>query len=157
MFAELLTHPDRAWPPSGETPDWSALSVAPSPGTPYGRCILHASSAGEVLLLQWASGVPTAPHDHGGASGWVRVLQGHLEEQRYARQGQSLRALGWRGVSLGNVSQIGAQDIHAMRAVGPALSLHVYQPLPPRGMRLFPAQGSAVQVGPGCGAWWPAC
>lgn len=137
--------------------DWSGQSVAPRPGAPYGRRILHASAAGEVLLLQWAPGIPTAPHDHGGAQGWVRVLEGALEEQRYRSQGGRLLGQGWAPLAAGARSRVGAEDIHAMRALGPALSLHVYQPMARRGMRLFPEQGPAVELGAGCGAWWPLC
>lgn len=156
MFAALLKQSEPSWPWQ-EAVDWSAQSVAPALGAPYGRRVLHASAAGEVLLLQWAPGLCTAPHDHGGASGWVRVLRGQLEEQRYERQGQSLLAQGWRAVCAGEISRIGVQDIHAMRAIGPTLSLHVYQPMAQRGMRLFPELGPALVVGPGCGAWWPTC
>lgn len=159
MFAALLNESEPSWPLKGEV-DWSAESVAPSPGAPYGRRTLYASTAGEVLLLQWAPGIATAPHDHGGASGWVRVLVGRLEEQRYVRGGERLTPSGWRARELGSLSRVGPSDIHAMRQPAqdrsPALSLHVYRPLPPRGMRLFREDGPALEVGPGCGAWWPA-
>ncbi|MFT5584336.1 MAG: putative metal-dependent enzyme (double-stranded beta helix superfamily) [Cognaticolwellia sp.] len=118
MFAQLLTDPEPSWPFSEKEPDWSVDSVAPRAGTPYGRRILHTSSAGEVLLLQWAAGIATAPHDHGGARGWVRVLQGRIEEQRYSQRGQGLHPHGWRLLAAGDVS---------------------------------------VELGAGCGAWWPEC
>ena len=160
MFAALLNQSEPSWPLRGEV-DWSAESVAPKPGAPYGRRTLFASNAGEVLLLQWAPGLATAPHDHGGASGWVRVLVGRLEEQRYLWRDGRLTPGGWFARATGSLSCVGPSDIHAMRQPAldlvPTLSLHVYQPLPPRGMRLYPEHGTALEVGPGCGAWWPAC
>lgn len=156
MFAALLDPVEPIWPPL-EGQDWWSLAQAPAAGTPYGRRILHAGPTGEVLLLSWAPGVATAPHDHGGAGGWVRVVAGALEEQRYHRAPEGLRALGWRGLGRGQTSALRPQDVHAMRAAGPTLSLHLYRPMADRGMRLFAEDGRSTQVGAGCGAWWPLC
>lgn len=156
MFAALLDPVEPTWP-SLEGEDWWSLAQAPAAGTPYGRRILHAGPAGEVLLLSWAEGLATAPHDHGGAGGWVRVLHGVLEEQRYQPLAGGLAAGGWRRLETGDISALHPQDVHAMRAVGPTLSLHLYRPLAGRGMRLFGPKGQVLQVGAGCGAWWPRC
>ena len=51
------------------------LSAA-EPGCPYGRHVLLATPAIEVMIATWARDRLCIPHDHGGSVGGVKVLQG---------------------------------------------------------------------------------
>ncbi|HKY63365.1 MAG TPA: cysteine dioxygenase family protein, partial [bacterium] len=53
----------------------------------YNRRVLHREGEGpdsfEILLLSWKDGQGTVPHDHGGSSGFDRILQGQATEVSY--------------------------------------------------------------------------
>lgn len=147
MWSALLHDPDPTLPAL----DWQALATPPAPGEPYGRRILHAEPAGEWLLMCWAPGIPTVPHDHGGAEGRIWVLQGRLLEHHLST---SLAVTAQRSAGAGEVMTVQTDTIHRVTAAPHTLSLHCYKPLAQRGMRAFTEQG-VVLLPAGHGAWLP--
>ena len=51
------------------------------PTRPYGRNSLFANDHLEVMVATWTRGTPCLPHDHGGAHGAVRILQGQANHR----------------------------------------------------------------------------
>ena len=93
----------------------------------------------EVWLIAWAPGQGTKPHDHGGASGALTVLDGTLTETY--RDGD--RAAQRHAVGAGQGSEFGPRRVHTVVNAGPvnATSVQAYSPplLPMRGAALdFP-------------------
>lgn len=145
------------------------LTLAPSAPTcrseksqvfPYARKVLFQESTGEVMLATWAPDAACAVHDHGGAGGAVIVLAGQIEETPYTwgdmRDGQ-------RGLVAGapRLHRTGAQVLvprsgaHAMRAVGDAVTLHLYAPAP-GALRVHDLENrQSLVLAEGHGAWLP--
>ncbi|MFJ1648830.1 cysteine dioxygenase [Streptomyces sp. NPDC088258] len=75
----------------------------------------------EVWLLSWVPGQSTDPHDHGGSSGVLTVLEGRLTER--SRHGDRVLAPGaQRVLAPGHAHEV-VND-----ALEPAVSLHIYYP-----------------------------
>ncbi len=88
-------------------------------GRAYTKTVLLDGPGGEISLVRWRDGIWSAPHDHGGAAGRVTVLAGRMAERRYAWDaGGALAPAGERVYALGEVLEVGARDVHAMRAEG---------------------------------------
>jgi hypothetical protein len=143
----------------------SALEVAAKENAvvperlPYRRKCLWSEAGREVLLMFWASHVPSAIHDHGGGHGKVLVVQGELLEERWGEEShlrhaaQPLRYHHCAGSSL----EVGPKTFHRMVSVGrlPARSLHVYHGVN-RGMRLPDPSKRRTWLAPmNHGAWLP--
>ncbi|MDF1837436.1 MAG: cysteine dioxygenase family protein [Planctomycetota bacterium] len=54
----------------------------------YTRNLVYSSQTFEVIVLCWPPGSSSPVHDHCQQLGWVRVLEGSLEEVRYSSAGQ---------------------------------------------------------------------
>jgi predicted metal-dependent enzyme (double-stranded beta helix superfamily) len=103
----------------------------------YNRRVLHREGEGpssfEILLLSWKDGQGTVPHDHGGSSGFDRILQGQATEVNYSLGSEGSLARGPARVwSEGEVAPVDPTDIHTVtnRQGGgrPLVTLHVYRP-----------------------------
>lgn len=61
-------------------PMLSAVAQLPNDGEPYSRSILRVDDEVEIMLARWRSGHGCAPHDHGGAGGFVIPVEGAFVE-----------------------------------------------------------------------------
>jgi ubiquinone/menaquinone biosynthesis C-methylase UbiE len=127
----------------------------PGGGEPYSRTILRADDEVEIMLARWRPRQRCAPHDHGGAGGFVIPVQGTFQERRFDWAGSDLivteRAIRPEGVPIA----ITSDDIHDMAASGCGLSLHFYSP-PASSMRVFDLdRAEALDLVGDYGAWIP--
>jgi len=136
-----------------------ALGLAPavSEGRPYGRRELYSHHAeGEVMLARWRPGASSAPHDHGGARGFVTVVEGTFEERVYPRVGRGLGldpvqdARTW---APGDGVAVAERVVHTMTCLDGGLTLHVYAG-PPGPFRVYDVAGGVTYLASG-GAWLP--
>jgi ubiquinone/menaquinone biosynthesis C-methylase UbiE len=107
------------------------------------------------MLARWRPGHDCAPHDHGGAGGFVIPVEGTFVERRFSWDGPELvvaeRANRPQGVPI----RIASEDIHDMTAGARGLTLHFYSP-PASGMRVFDLQRAEVlELVGNYGAWIP--
>ena len=49
----------------------------------YTRNLVHRNSVYELMVICWGIGHHTPIHDHNGQEGWIRVMQGEVEESLY--------------------------------------------------------------------------
>lgn len=126
------------------------------PGTPYSRQKIYESDDLEVMLANWEPDFRCAPHDHGGASGFVALLRGSFEERRFAWAGARLAVTEEAHRPEGGWIGFGPEVIHDMVAPLGGLTLHAYSP-PPQRMNVFDLEREEVLdlVG-NFGAWIPA-
>jgi hypothetical protein len=54
----------------------AAVAQLPNDGEPYSRSILRVDDEVEIMLARWRPGHGCAPHDHGGAGGFVIPVKG---------------------------------------------------------------------------------
>lgn len=132
---------------------------AADPGRPYGRRVLAAGPAFEIMLATWTRGAPCAPHDHGGSCGFVRVLSGEALHTLYAVGSGRLRPMRRDRITAGTVMRCGPDLVHAMVDAGaadPLVTLHVYYgPIP--SMAVYDLAGNRTLLVSGeSGAWLPA-
>lgn len=115
---------------------------------PYRRYVLYSKGRGrlkdaggagkidcEVMLARWKSGEECWPHDHGGSSGVVFILQGEARINEYIFSGGELRydpSVTEKHLKTGDYGLVDKTTIHSMRSVGheELVSLHVYLPEP---------------------------
>jgi cysteine dioxygenase len=135
------------------------LSVAKTDTSkPYGRRVLFQNDDLEVMIASWTRGVPCAPHDHGGSSGAVRVLQGRSRHWVWALVDGVLRVLKEEVVTAGGVMVCGADMVHSMGdddANMPLVTLHMYTKSVDH-MVVYDLDALETLVVEGsCGAWVP--
>ena len=53
----------------------------------YARRLVHRCEWFDVMVLSWMPGQVTPVHNHSGQLGWVRLVRGVIEEQRFAYPG----------------------------------------------------------------------
>jgi Cysteine dioxygenase type I len=132
-----------------------AASAAPGPGEPYGRTPLLRDAAGEVLVVRWRENAFCAPHDHGAATGFVRLLRGSFVERSWEWRRGELVVVGEARYEAPCTLTIAAGGIHDMKATGSGLGVHFYLPAI-TGMRVFDrARRETLVVHDDCGAWIP--
>ena len=136
-------------------PMLSLAAPLPGGGEPYSRTILRADDEVEIMLARWRPRHRCAPHDHGGAGGFVIPVQGTFQERRFDWAGSDLmvteRAIRPEGIPI----PISSDDIHDMAASGCGLSLHFYSP-PATSMRVFDVdRAEALDLVGDYGAWIP--
>src|SRR5262249_34328298 len=68
----------------------AAVAQLPADGEPYSRSILRVDDEVEVMLARWRPGHGCAPHDHGGAAGFVIPVEGTFQERRFGWDGPEL-------------------------------------------------------------------
>ena len=78
---ELLARVAQAGPTLAE------VAKLPNEGEPYSRSILRADDEVEIMLARWRPGHGCAPHDHGGAGGFVIPIEGTFVERRFGWDG----------------------------------------------------------------------
>jgi len=135
------------------------LSVAKTDTSkPYGRRVLFQNDDLEVMIASWTRGVPCAPHDHGGSSGAVRVLQGRSRHLVWALADGVLKVVKEEVVSAGGVMVCGADMVHSMGdddANEPLVTLHMYTKSVDH-MVVYDLDALETLVVEGsCGAWVP--
>jgi predicted metal-dependent enzyme (double-stranded beta helix superfamily) len=129
---------------------------APPPGEPYARHMLLAHPLAEVMLARWAPGRRCAPHDHGGAAGFVFTLEGRFVETRYAWRDGVLAPVEATAMEAGAHRAIDVDTVHDQRSVGPGRTLHVYFPTV-AAMRVYDVSARrTLTLHEGHGAWMPA-
>jgi ubiquinone/menaquinone biosynthesis C-methylase UbiE len=146
---ELLARIEQA------TPLLSDLAGPPNDGEPYSRAVLRVDDNVEIMLARWRPGHGCAPHDHGGAGGFVIPLEGTFVERRFSWDGPQLvvaeHAVRPKGVPI----RIASEDIHDMTAGPQGLTLHLYSP-PASSMRVFDLErAEALELVGNYGAWIP--
>lgn len=90
------------------------MATEPNAGEPYSRTILRVDDEVEIMLARWRPGERCAPHDHGGAGGFVIVLQGRFEERRFGWHGPRLLVTSAAEHPAGTVTRITSDVIHDM-------------------------------------------
>ncbi|MFV8245286.1 methyltransferase domain-containing protein [Mycolicibacterium peregrinum] len=133
----------------------AAMAVVPNDGEPYSRTILRVDDEVEIMLARWRPGQRCAPHDHGGAGGFVIVLQGRFEERRFDWDGPRLSVISSTEHHTGAVTSITSDVIHDMAGLDDGLTLHFYSP-PAASMRVFDLDRSEMlKLVGNYGAWIP--
>ena len=136
-------------------PRIDGIALKAVPGTPYSRQKIYEDPELEVMIANWEPDFRCAPHDHGGASGFVALLRGDFNERRFAWDGPSLAVTGEADRSEGGWIGFGPEVIHDMVAPLGGLTLHAYAP-PPQRMNVYDLEREEVLdlVG-NFGAWIP--
>lgn len=133
----------------------AAMAAVPNDGEPYSRTILRVDDEVEIMLARWRPGQRCAPHDHGGAGGFVIVLQGRFEERRFDWDGPRLSVISSTEHHTGAVTSITSDVIHDMAGLDDGLTLHFYSP-PAASMRVFDLDRSEMlKLVGNYGAWIP--
>ncbi len=70
-------------------PALDAVAQLPADGEPYSRTILRVDDQVEIMLARWRPGHGCAPHDHGGAGGFVIPVEGTSKSGGSAGTAQS--------------------------------------------------------------------
>lgn len=147
---ELLAQVARA------KPALATMASEPNDGEPYSRTILRVDDEVEIMLARWRPGRRCAPHDHGGAGGFVIVLEGRFEERRFDWDGPRLAVTSSAEHPAGAVTRITSDVIHDMTGLDGGLTLHLYSP-PATSMRVFDLDTSEMlELVGNYGAWIPA-
>ena len=81
-----------------------------------------------IMLARWRPGDRCAPHDHGGAGGFVIVLDGEFDERRFAWDSAQLIVAENATRCTGTAMSITSDVIHDMGAADGGLTLHLYSP-----------------------------
>ncbi|OBG49393.1 hypothetical protein A5669_29705 [Mycolicibacterium fortuitum] len=135
-------------------PELATMAADPNDGEPYSRTILRVDEV-EIMLARWRPGQRCAPHDHGGAGGFVIVLQGGFEERRFDWDGPRLTVTTSTEHHTGEVTSITSDVIHDMAGLDGGLTLHFYSP-PATSMRVFDLDRSEMlELVGNYGAWIP--
>ncbi|WP_405821017.1 cysteine dioxygenase family protein [Streptomyces sp. NBC_01390] len=126
---------------AGDRSQWEHLVQYDATSRWYHR--LRTGPGYEVWLLSWVPGQGSGPHDHGGSSGVLTVLDGQLTE-RTERGTRALRAGAQRAFAPGYVHEVVNDTLE------PAVSLHVYFPglteMPMHAARCAPATAEAAEA-----------
>ncbi len=127
----------------------------PNDGEPYSRSILRVDDEVEIMLARWRPGHAAAPHDHGGAGGFVIPVEGSFVERRFSWDGPQLVVTEHATRPEGIPIRITSDDIHDMTAGARGLTLHFYSP-PASSMRVFDLErAEALELVGNYGAWIP--
>jgi len=130
----------------------------PDPAHPYGRKVLLGGDGIEVMVATWTRGVPCVPHDHGGALGAVKILQGRARHRIWKVEDGALRLVREHVAEAGELLACGADLIHSMGDDGadaPLMTLHMYTPTIDF-MVVYDQHAERTLVVDGdCGAWLP--
>jgi len=146
---ELLARVAQAGPTLAEE------AKLPNEGEPYSRSILRADDEVEIMLARWRPGHGCAPHDHGGAGGFVIPIEGTFVERRFGWDGPRLVVAEHATRPEGVPIRIAPEDIHDMTAGARGLTLHFYSP-PASSMRVFDLERAEVlELVGNYGAWIP--
>lgn len=139
----------------GLLPAIDRVALKAVPGTPYSRQKIYESDELEVMIANWEPDFRCAPHDHGGASGFVALLRGSFDERRFAWDGPNLAVTEQTDRAEGGWLAFGPEVIHDMVAPLGGLTLHAYSP-PPQRMNVYDLDREEVLdlVG-NFGAWIP--
>ncbi|MCA9706533.1 MAG: cysteine dioxygenase family protein [Myxococcales bacterium] len=142
---------------AGSAADWTARARF-APHEPYGRQVVLAQGAVEVMLAGWSRAHPCAPHDHGSGLGAVRVLQGQAQHRAFsARDGRLVPGPAER-LEAGAFVRCPRGLVHQMEDAGgprPLVTLHLYAYVgggAPMVVYDLP-RGRTQWLAPDCGAW----
>lgn len=130
----------------------------PDPARPYGRQVLLGGHGVEVMVATWTRGLTCAPHDHGGALGAVRVLQGRARHRIWRVEGGALRLVKEHVAGPGELLACGADMVHSMGDDGgdaPLMTLHLYTPTIDFMVVYDQPSDRTLVVDGDCGAWVP--
>eukprot|EP00929_Paragymnodinium_shiwhaense_P102044 TRINITY_DN6524_c0_g1_i1.p1 TRINITY_DN6524_c0_g1~~TRINITY_DN6524_c0_g1_i1.p1 ORF type:complete len:686 (-),score=131.63 TRINITY_DN6524_c0_g1_i1:232-2289(-) len=127
----------------------------------FTRVLLHHDQQYMLVLACWEPGQFSEPHDHGGSSNWISVLEGKLEEQVFdqpkLRSTDAVSTLGelilTRSSELPeeSVTYVGPSTIHSClnSADSRTYTLHLYAP-PYLQARAFGEGGEVINVDIAC-------
>jgi len=128
------------------------------PTRPYGRNSLFANDHLEVMVATWTRGTPCLPHDHGGAHGAVRVLQGQANHRVWRIRNGALEEALAEQASPGDVLACGPHLVHSMSDSGAEdtlMTLHLYTAAIEHMVVYDVDAGDTCVVEGNCGAWIP--
>ena len=129
-----------------------------APGHPYGRRVLLATDAIELMIATWARDQLCIPHDHGGSVGGVKVLQGRARHRAWRVDDGVLSPGRESTVEAGSILRCGTELIHSMgdgAAAQPLVTLHLYAASIDHMVGYdLPADRTLILAG-SCGAWVP--
>ena len=92
------------------------------------NCIAH-SDEFELILLCWMPGQETKIHDHDDKSCWVKMISGHIQEDTFHLEGETLRETGKHILNEGDVTFANNRlFLHRLKNTSKerTLSLHLY-------------------------------
>lgn len=138
------------------TAEQRAALALPDPNHAYGRRVLLAADRLEAMVATWTRGVSCNPHDHGGAVGAVKVLQGRARHRVWAIRDAKLELQREHTVEPGEILACGPNLIHSMGDDGadePLMTLHLYTASIDFMMVYDGAETHVVDGS--CGAWVP--
>ncbi|MDX1685941.1 MAG: cysteine dioxygenase family protein [Saprospiraceae bacterium] len=98
-------------------------------GEEYTRNCIARTDDYELLLLCWKEGEETPIHCHFGQECWVYAIEGKLEEERYAEDGDDIVQVDHSIYEEGSLSYMNDEmGYHLLRNVAPgrSMSLHLY-------------------------------
>jgi len=122
---------------------------------PYRRELLERSQTREILLMRWRHGALSAAHDHGEAAGVIHVVAGGVQERTLVPTADGFIVTATRTAMAPAILAVERGVIHDMRAIGEAVTLHVYDP-PVAAMRVYdPERLAVLTVNDDAGAWLP--
>ncbi|MDX9912355.1 MAG: cysteine dioxygenase family protein [Phycisphaerales bacterium] len=103
--------------------------------TDYARFEIRSDARASLVLICWLPGHFSLPHDHGGSTCIVGVIEGVASEHRYEIDGREHAHLVESDrFSPGSITRCDGSDVHALgndaRNHDPLLTLHLYEPSP---------------------------
>jgi predicted metal-dependent enzyme (double-stranded beta helix superfamily) len=105
--------------------------------------------------MRWQPGALSAAHDHGDAAGVIHVVAGGVEERTLVPTADGFAVTATRTATAPAILRVERGVIHDMRAIGEAVTLHVYDP-PVEAMRVYdPDRLAVLTVNDDAGAWLP--
>lgn len=134
-------------------------AVAAATDAPYSRELLVVTADAELMLATWRAGQRCAPHDHGGATGAVAVVDGAFVERRFDWRGRALVEGEPRPLPTDAVREIDATLVHSLEAIRAGRTLHLYlrSAAAARTTRVFDLERRGTWLVPDDhGAWLPA-
>ncbi len=131
----------------------------PDTSKPYGRCVVFAEDTLEAMVATWTPGIPSAPHDHGGSFGAVRVLHGRALHKLWKFEDGDLVIADQHFAEVGDILSCGPDLVHSVEDAGDGQeilrTLHLYTEAIDHMMVYDLESQTTYVVDGGCGAWVP--
>ena len=134
-----------------------AMLDAPNNMDPYNRMLLSKTDNIAILLVCWAPGMSSAPHDHGESYCSMKVLKGCLSNVFWQVNNNELSHLKPSIYNAGDILSIKKKQIHVITNLSddPSYSLHLYV-RPIQRMKVYNIDKNYYYTVPdGHGAWLP--
>lgn len=125
---------------------------------PYSKRLLLENDFIEIVLIKWKYQIPCTPHDHGNSWGYVKILNGSLENTSYSIKNDSLYTKKNQVTSHGKeeLLYIPKNYIHSIESTNKqTTTLHFYV-TPIKNMKIYNfEEKKGYIVSSDSGAWLP--